>query len=147
MGAIAESQAKAGDTQAARQSLAAARSALTIIDEKEDRVGLRLEAIADRVSLVFTLLAERQAKAGDFSGISETLAFIRFDRVLLLPKIATALVEPAQTDPSAREKFMLLLPECAPYFEAALSMSGHLATLFPASATAIANIIMQLPAD
>jgi hypothetical protein len=57
------------------------------------------------------------------------------------------LVASAQTDPAARMQFMRLLTECASYLDAVLSMCGQLAALFPARATAIANVVMQLPAD
>jgi hypothetical protein len=132
---IAESQAKAGDAQAARRFFAVALAAATSISDEGASAG------------AFGAIAESQAKAGAFSDIGDTVAFIRIDRNQHLPQIAAVLIYPAVTDPAARERFLLLLPECAPYLDAALSMCGHLATLFPASAAAIANVVTQLPAD
>jgi hypothetical protein len=72
---------------------------------------------------------------------------IRINWNVHLPAIAAAVVHAAQTDLTARKQFLRLLPECAPNLDAAIAMCGHLATLFPASATVIANVVMQLPAD
>jgi hypothetical protein len=133
--AIAESQAKAGDAQGARLSFATAlESARAISDERA-----RARALA--------ALAQSQARAGDFGGITDTLALLRVHRHDHLPSIAAALIEAAQTDAAAREQFHRLLLMCAPDVDAALAMCPHLARLFPASATAIANIVIHLGVD
>jgi hypothetical protein len=135
LGAIAEGQAKAGDLPAARQSFAAALTTT--------------QAIADEWFRPRALraIAECQAKAADFAGIFDTVVLLRTDRDQHLPDIAGMLVDAAQRDSRAREAVLSLLTECAPYLDAAITMSGHLAVLFPASATAIANLLIHLPAD
>ena len=136
LGAIAASQAGAGNARGARETFAAALAAARTIS---DDYGNRDWALGE--------VAKSQVLARDFSGVGHTTALILIDRNRHLPVIASALVEFVPTDPAARDLFMHLLTECAPYLDAALAMCGHLATLFPASASAIANIVAQLPAD
>jgi len=130
---IAENQAKAGDTQGARESFIAAISSAQSVSSECNRVN-DLRSIA-----------ESQAEVGHFSGVADTVALIRIDRNRQFPWIAAALVGAAQTDAAAREQFLHLLPQCALYLDAAVTMSGHLATLFPACASAITSLVLRLP--
>jgi tetratricopeptide (TPR) repeat protein len=132
---IAESQAGATDLRAGRQSFSAAVETARTISDEHGRASA-LQAIA-----------ASQAKAEDFSGIADTAASIRLNRNEHLPAIAAELVEAAQTAPAARTAFLRLLAMCAPYLDASVPMCGHLAVLFPASATAIAKLVIDLPGD
>jgi hypothetical protein len=91
----------------------------------------RLEALAE--------IAKAQVEAKCIEQALLTAEKILINRNEHLPDIAAAFVETGD-----KENFKRLLIPCAYYLDAAYKMCGHLAKLYPAQATAVAEVVSTI---
>jgi hypothetical protein len=88
---------------------------------------------------VLTEIAKAQVEAKLSEQALLTAEKILINRNEHLPDIAAAFVEKGD-----KENFKQLLIPCAYYLDAAYEMCGHLAKLYPAQATAVAEVVSNI---
>jgi hypothetical protein len=157
---IAEAQMQAGDITSAQSTLASAQQAAQQIDFSEERAkALKMIAVTQVQTEDITAAYQTDQLIEDESERAETLEAIAFtlakaglseqallvaEKILInrnkhLPNIAAPLVETED-----KENFKQLLIPCAYYLDAAYKMCGHLAKLYPAQATAVAEVVSNI---
>ena len=113
--------------QAQAENFAAALTTAQQIDDSSNRAKALIE------------IAKAQVEAKFSEGALLTVEKILTNRNQHLPDIAAAFVETGD-----KKNFKQLLIPCAYYLDAAYQMCGHLAKLYPAQATAVAEVVSNI---